>query len=172
MPWIEATQTLNGSGANQRGKYKSAYMTKPFPDDQIGAIWSVLSDPSYKNTQALLQVDSYGGAVNAVTPGATAVAQRSSILKLQYQTYWTSPEDDDVNLRWIRNFYRAVYASTGGVPIADGPVTDGCFVNYCDTDLVDWPTLYYKGGYQRLVAAKRAWDPLNVFHHAQSIGSA
>ncbi|MBV8367861.1 MAG: FAD-binding oxidoreductase [Candidatus Eremiobacteraeota bacterium] len=172
MPWIEATQTLNGSGANQRGKYKSAYMTKPFPGDQIGAIWSVLSDQCYKNAQALLQVDSYGGAVNAVPPGATAVAQRSSILKLQYQTYWTSPEDDDVNLSWIRNFYRSVYASTGGVPVADGPVTDGCFVNYCDSDLVDWPTLYYKQNYKKLVAVKNAWDPLNVFYHEQSIGSA
>jgi hypothetical protein len=113
MPWIEATQTLNGSGPNQRGKYKSAYMTKPFPDDQIDAIWANLKYPSFVNSQALLQVDSYGGQVNAVLPGATAVAQRSSILKLQYQTYWTEPDQDDANLRWIASFYEAVYAQTG-----------------------------------------------------------
>ena len=65
-----------------------------------------------------------------------------------------------------------MYAQTGGVPIVNGPVTDGCFVNYCDTDLVDWPTLYYKNGYARLVAVKNMWDPCNAFFHAQSIGSA
>jgi Berberine and berberine like len=119
-----------------------------------------------------LQVDSYGGEVNAVKPGATAVAQRSSILKLQYQTYWTERDQDDANLRWMASFYDAVYARTGGVPIANGPVTDGCFVNYCNADLVGWPQLYYKDGYPRLVEVKRAWDPLNVFRHAQSIGSA
>jgi len=171
MPWIEATQTLNGSGANQRGKYKSAYMTKPFPQRQIDAIWNALSAPTFVNAQALLQVDSYGGQVNAVPAGDTAVAQRSSILKLQYQIYWTDPNQDDQNLNWIRSFYQAVYADTGGVPVANGDVTDGCFVNYCDTDLIDWPTLYYKEGYERLVGIKKAWDPLNIFNHAQSIGS-
>ena len=51
-----------------------------------------------------LQVDANGCQVNAVGPKATAVAQRSSIMKLQYQTYWTDPADDDVNLAWIRRF--------------------------------------------------------------------
>jgi Berberine and berberine like len=147
-------------------------MTKPFPQRQIDAIWNALSAPAFMNAQALLQVDSYGGHVNAVPAGDTAVAQRSSILKLQYQIYWTDPNQDDQNLNWIRSFYQAVYADTGGVPVANGDVTDGCFVNYCDTDLVDWPTLYYKDGYARLVAIKKAWDPLNIFNHAQSIGSA
>lgn len=87
LPWLQATQTLNGSGRNQRGKAKSAYMNAPFPDDQIQAIYGALTDPNYSNPQAVLQVDSYGGRINAVAPGATAVPQRSSIMKLQYQTY-------------------------------------------------------------------------------------
>ncbi len=175
IPWIEATQSLNGSGPNRRGKYKSAYMIEPFPQRQIDAIWNALDGPAahgpaLAGSAALLQVDSYGGRVNAVAPGRTAVAQRSSILKLQYQIYWTDPAEDDANLAWIRDFYQAVYADTGGEPISNG-VTDGCFVNYCDTDLVHWPQLYYKDNYRRLVAAKRAWDPHDVFRHAQSIGS-
>ena len=35
LPWLYATQTLDGSGANQRGKYKSAYMKEPLPESQI-----------------------------------------------------------------------------------------------------------------------------------------
>ena len=38
--------------------------------------------------QSLLQVDSYGGAVKRVSATETAMRQRSSIMKLQYQTYW------------------------------------------------------------------------------------
>ena len=107
-----------------------------------------------------------------MAPDATAVAQRSSIMKLQYQTYWTSPEDDEVNLGWINSFYASVYAASGGVPASNG-VTDGCFINYPDVNLpASWPTLYYKDGYPALQAVKARWDPRNVFNHAQSITPA
>jgi hypothetical protein len=168
MPWIQATQTLNGSGPNQRGKYKSAYMNTPFPDAQVSAIHAALTDPGYANPQAVLQVDGYGGRINAVAPDATAVAQRSSIMKLQYQTYWTDPADDATHLSWIRNFYRSVYAATDGEPVPND-VTDGCYVNYPDTDLRDWPTLYFKENYARLQSVKARWDPGDRFRHAQSV---
>ncbi|HZC62730.1 MAG TPA: BBE domain-containing protein, partial [Streptosporangiaceae bacterium] len=172
LPWLQAAQTSNGSGPNRRGKYKSAYMKTEFPDDQIQAIYGALTDAAYSNSQALLQVDSYGGQVNALAPDATAVAQRSSIMKLQYQTYWISPEDDEVNLGWINGFYARVYAASGGVP-ASNRVTDGCFINYPDVDLpASWPALYYKDGYPALQAVKARWDPRNVFNHAQSITPA
>lgn len=61
---------------------------------------AALSDPSYANPQALLQIDSYGCRINAVSPEATAVPQRSSVMKLQYQTYWTDAAQDAVNLDW------------------------------------------------------------------------
>jgi hypothetical protein len=168
IPWLQATQTLNGSGPNQRGKYKSAYMVAPFPPEQISAIYAALTDPNYDNPQALLQVDSYGCQVNARKSTATAVAQRSSIMKLQYQTYWTDPADDDVNLTWIRRFYKSVYASTGGTPIPNR-VTDGCYVNYPDVDLHNWARLYYKHNYRPLQQLKARWDPTNTFHYSQSI---
>jgi FAD/FMN-containing dehydrogenase len=171
MPWLEATQTLNGSGPNRRGKYKSAYMIKPFPPEQIDAIYAALTDPRYHNSEGLLQVDSYGCQVNARSPTATAVPQRSSIMKIQYQAYWTDPADDGVNLDWIRRFYRSVYASTGGTPLPNG-VTDGCYVNYPDSDLHNWAHLYYKQNYPRLRRVKARWDPHNIFHYSQSIRPA
>ncbi|HEX8083730.1 MAG TPA: FAD-binding oxidoreductase [Solirubrobacteraceae bacterium] len=167
LPWLQATQTLNGSGHNMRGKYKSAYMIEPFPERQIATIWEWLSPPAEgPSAQALLQVDSYGCQVNAVAPDATAVAQRSSIMKLQYQAYWSDASQDDENLAWIRGFYDAMYGPDGPVP--DGTM-DGCFVNYCDVDLVDWQRLYYKENYPALQRAKALWDPTDAFTHAQSI---
>jgi FAD/FMN-containing dehydrogenase len=168
MPWIEATQTLNGSGPNQRGKYKSAYMIDVFPQDQIDVMWDFLSTTKYSNSQALVQVDSYGCQINAVAPDATAVPQRSSIMKLQYQTYWTEPDEDQVNLDWINYFYLAMYGPKG--PYPDGAL-DGCYVNYPDCDLENWQYLYYKDNYAELQAVKKRWDPCNIFNHAQSIES-
>jgi hypothetical protein len=141
-------------------------MLEPFPDDQIAVLYAELSDPDHPNPQALVQVDSYGCAVNAVAPGETAVPQRSSIMKLQYQTYWTDPADDAVNLGWIRRLYERMYGPRGPLPDA---IMDGCYVNYPDVDLEDWQVLYYKDDYARLVAVKGRWDPLDVFNHEQSI---
>ncbi|MBC9725460.1 FAD-dependent oxidoreductase [Streptomyces sp. TRM68367] len=162
LPWLTATQNLNDSGKSRCGKYKSAYHTAGFTDHQLEVIYRHLTDEGYDNEQALLQVDSYGGRVNDVDPAATAVAQRSSVLKLQYQSYWTWGEDanhDGVydyqdaqadpaiagpHLAWIRDFYHDMYEDTGGVPAVPDPAkpephfnTDGCYINYPDADLSD-----------------------------------
>jgi hypothetical protein len=177
MPWIQATQTLNGSGDNQRGKYKSAYMRRSFDSSAIDALWSHLTSSTYRNPQALVQVDSYGCKVNTCASDETATVQRDSIMKLQYQTYWTDAGADAVHLQWIRELYQSIYADTGGVPISN-ETTDGCYIGYPDIDLDDprWNTsgvssheLYYGDNYERLQRVKRTWDPHNVFRHAQSI---
>ena len=123
-----------------------------------------------------------GCKINSVAPEAIAVWQRSSIFKLQYLTYcqtpkWQRPERRRLYIGWINDFYREVYAATGGVPDpAKDPTdtVDGCYINYCDTALNAYGLetvllLYYGGNPQRLKKAKRQWDPLNYFQNAQSI---
>ena len=181
--YYEATQTLNGSGPNQRGKYKSAYMRKGFTMTDVQAIYQALKQVPTGLTaadmkQSLLQVDSYGGQINTVPPTATAIPQRNSIFKLQYQTYWTYEQNDDAFLSWIRDFYRAVYAHTRGTPNPALDPTgnvDGCYYNYPDVDLNDLVgtegalKLYFLENLDSLKAVKRRWDPNNYFNHAQSI---
>lgn len=200
VTYLEALQTMNGSGPNQFGKYKSAYMNKGFPPNQVAAIHHWLNTtpkgvPASDMSQSLLQVDSYGGAVNRVASGATAVPQRDAIMKLQYQTYWLnasrpgegsqgSDAQADAHLAWINDFYRDVYADYGGTP---NPANDpsgtvaGAYYNYPDNVLgthaegtVDdalW--LYFLDNFRaaprNLVDVKRRWDPSDIFHHAQSI---
>ncbi|WP_369394980.1 FAD-dependent oxidoreductase [Streptomyces sp. CG1] len=160
LPWLTATQNLNESGPSRCGTYKSAYHTAAFTERQLQVIYQHLTDPRYANDQALLQMDSYGGRINDIPPDATAVPQRSSVLKLQ--TYWTWDKDanfDGVHdyldaradptiaqphLDWIRSFYADMYQPTGGVPAvpssaapAAGHTTDGCYIGYCDADLSD-----------------------------------
>lgn len=201
LTFLEAVQTLSGSGPNSFGKYKSAYLRKAMPDDQVSAMYEWLH-VTPKNrvpsqmARSLVQVDSYGGAINRVSPTATAVPQRSAIMKLQYQTYWNNASpvgegqegpyarQEDAHLWWIRGLYSDVYAAYGGTPDPrrdSSGVVGGCYVNYPDNDLgtngngrIDEAMYLYfqqnfRDGARNLVSVKRRWDPTNVFHHAQSI---
>lgn len=178
--FYEAVQTLNGSGPNQRGKYKSAYMRKRFPIEQVETVYNYLTitPSSLDMTQCLLQVDTYGGKINTVAPNATAIPQRSSILKLQYQAYWTEAKDDAAYLKWMSDFYTAVYEETGGTPNPQLDPTqnvDGCYYNYPDSDLNAFGGLnaalhlYFAGNLKRLKDVKKRWDPANYFNSFQSI---
>ncbi|MGW0712508.1 FAD-binding oxidoreductase [Streptomyces sp. NPDC002643] len=182
MPWFQATQTLNGSGDNQRGKYKSAYHRHPFSPQQIDTLyhWLTKDVPGADMSKTLVQADSYGCRINVPGPGDTAVPQRDSVFKLQFQSYWTDRGEDDLHTDYMRRWYADLYRETGGVPeITDerhDRATDGAYVNYPDTDLgiatdqsPAYPRLYYKGNYGRLQDTKRYWDPRDVFHHKQSI---
>jgi hypothetical protein len=45
----------------------------------------------------------------------------------------------------------------------------GAYQNFPDRGLADWEHAYYGKNLDRLVEAKRAWDPDNLFRFSQSI---
>jgi hypothetical protein len=86
-------------------------------------------------------------------------------------------EGEARSLAWVLDFYRDVFAETGGVPVPNAE-NDGALINHPDADIADprwntsgvpWHATYYKGNYARLQRVKARWDPCNVFHHALSI---
>ncbi|MDH6135499.1 hypothetical protein P3T37_004915 [Kitasatospora sp. MAA4] len=180
MPWLHPT---TWPGANEPGdvvtrryKIKAGYLRRSLTDAQLAAVYRNLRNSTGGPTGGMLLVG-YGGQVDAVPSGATAVAQRDVVMKAVYQTIWAEESEDAANLDWIRSFYRDVYAETGGVPVP-GEVSDGSYINYPDVDLADpawntsgvpWHTLYYKGNYPRLQQLKARWDPRGVFRHALAI---
>ena len=182
MDWIYVTQSINGSGNNQRGKYKSEYQVENFSNEVCTALFENLTNTAdTKMTQSLVQIDAYGGKINANGVGNTAVPQRKSLLKAQYQTYWTHPEDDADQIAWIRRIYNAVHADTGNRPLQ--PRYQGCYINYPDIDMkyvndnpgngVDpnWLRLYYMDDtlISNLIKLKNMVDPHNLFRHEMSI---
>ncbi|WP_074651939.1 FAD-dependent oxidoreductase [Terriglobus roseus] len=182
QPWLESTlQNQGGStmAVNRgRAKYKSSYMKANFTEEEARSFYHVLSDESTRGV--LVAIDSYGGATN--NPDRihdTAVPQRSSVMKLQYMSFWGNEADDAFRLKGIRDLYNNVY-STGSVPEKykgtpfPGEQYDGCYINYPDADMLQhdfWPQLYYGTGelYPFLQQVKREYDPHNIFHHAMAI---
>ncbi|MDT0344054.1 FAD-binding oxidoreductase [Streptomyces litchfieldiae] len=179
LPWLHTTtwRGMFDGDATYRADFKSSYLRTRFPDEHIAAFHRNLTRADYANPAALVQISSYGGRTNTVSPSATAVAQRDSVMKLHYLVSWGDERDDASHIAWIREFYRDVHSATGGVPVPDA-VTDGCFVNYADIDLSDpqwntsgvpWHRLYYKDNYAKLQQMKARWDPRDTFRHAQSV---
>ncbi|TQN28287.1 FAD/FMN-containing dehydrogenase [Haloactinospora alba] len=179
LPWLHAAgwRGMWFSSPTERYKYKSSYHRRGFTESQIDAFYTRLTDTEYDQPPFAVSIASFGGRVNALEPADTANPHRDSVMLLLWGTTWNDPAEDDTHLRWHQEFYRAVYADTGGVPVPNRD-TDGCFVNYCDIDLNDpelntsgvpWYRLYYKENYRRLQEAKGTWDPGDVFHHGQSV---
>jgi aclacinomycin oxidase len=158
-------------------KVKDALLKKRFTDRQIAVAYDYLTRTDHDVMGGMLGLATYGGRINTVAPDATAAAQRDSILDIACNTGWLDPREEAKNLRWVRAFYRDLFAETGGVPVP-GEAYDGAFINHPDTDLVDpalnssgvpWHTLYYQANYPRLQRIKARYDPRNVFRHALSI---
>ena len=107
--------------------------------------------------------DPYGGAIAGVADDATAFAHRSrTLFNIQYYTEWTAPGSAEQQRR---------LASMSSVYGAMTPFrTGGAYVNYCDRDLGQgFAPAYWGANLLRLKTIKAAYDPRNLFRHAQSV---
>jgi aclacinomycin oxidase len=182
MPWLEFALrplpdlfTFPPGGVSMKGK--DALLRRRLSDGQIAIAYDYLTRADHDAMGGMLGLATYGGRINTVAPEATATAQRAAILDLACTSGWLDAREEAQNLRWVREFYRDLFAGTGGVPVP-GEAYEGCFINHPDPDVADpslntsgvaWPTLYYKDNYPRLQRVKARWDPRNVFRHALSV---
>lgn len=170
-PWLKATlENELDTGPLKRTKSKDAFLRAAWSDGQIATVYRYLKDPRMAGLGGIF-LYSYGGRINTVAPAATAVPHRDSILRAWLTAFWAAPGQDEQLVAWIRDFYRDLYAGTGGVPRGTG-------INFPDIDLaapqwnrsgIPWQSLYYRDNYRRLQQVKANWDPGDVFHHPLGI---
>jgi hypothetical protein len=177
-PWIDAT-VGGGGGGGQRAKYKSAYMKESFTSAECSAVYRFMNSPDVDATGGIMAIDSYGGAANNHDRLLdTAMAQRSSVMKLQYLCYWRDEAQDASRKKFMDEFYTAIYSGPEvpedrkGTP--SGPRFEGCYMNYPDVDMLRysfWPQLYYGTGdlYPFLQGVKKKYDPNNIFHGSMTV---
>ena len=136
-------------------KGKSDYLNAPMSDQGFAMLTSSLLAESITVT-----CDAYGGAVTAVGAGDTAFAHRAGTLfGIQYSTTWDNASETAARLAAMKSLYDAMRPYVSG----------SAYVNYCDLDLADWPQAYWGQNLPRLQAIKAAFDPQNLFSHAQSV---
>jgi aclacinomycin oxidase len=179
LPWLDRDNWYYGPPGRQ--KDKTADLRKSYTAEQLATIYRHLSDNSFENPAAQVNLAALGGRINSVAKNATASVHRDSVLRAYYTPgVWRSPAEDDKYMNWVRNIYRDVYRNTGGVPVYN-EVNAGAYINYADNDLANpewntsntpWSTLYYGENYPRLQQVKKRYDPRSVFRHALSIQPA
>jgi hypothetical protein len=158
--------TRNAGGTLSRSAYdaKSSYVDQAFPaagtSAMIDAVEALGND--VPGVGGGITFDSYGGVINAVAPGATAFVHRDAVACAQYSvTYATASPSPSVVAgakSWLDQTERAF-----------APYAHGSYQNYIDPTLLNWAQAYYGDNLPRLMTVKKAYDPDNVFHFAQSI---
>jgi hypothetical protein len=104
----------------------------------------------------------WGGAVNDLAPDANAFVHRNADFLFKCEVLWEPEDDPDLivaNLDWVEGYHRAMQPYLAG----------GAYQNFTDRGQDDWPRAYYGQNLERLIEAKRAWDPDNLFRFPQSI---
>ena len=161
LTFARAATIFNGDGPAYESvlmKAKSDYLTQAMSEQGVLALLGGLQKAP---GEIAVLCDSYGGAINKIAPDAMAFAHRGTTKYLiQYFMQWESAGASDANIAMMRSLYAAMRPHVSGQ----------AYVNYCDLDLGDgYAKAYWGDNLPRLMKIKSAFDPKNVFRHAQSV---
>jgi FAD/FMN-containing dehydrogenase len=139
-------------------KAKSDYVLSPLGPAAIQAMMAAVA--ALPAGGIALLCDAYGGKIADVAADATAFPHRAGTqFCIQYYTEWERAADTPAHLASIAKVYAAMRPYMPGAS----------YVNYCDLDLPNFANAYWGANLARLSAVKKAYDPTNLFHHAQSV---
>ncbi|MFJ9867128.1 FAD-binding oxidoreductase [Streptomyces sp. NPDC101165] len=100
-----------------------------------------------------------GGAVNRVSPTATAFVHRRSRMLAQYIASWGAGSSGSSAQAWLTSAHNAMK------PYASG----AAYQNYTDPTLTNWRKAYYGDAATRLGKVKKQYDPERFFSYAQGL---
>jgi FAD/FMN-containing dehydrogenase len=100
-----------------------------------------------------------GGAVNRVSPTATAFVHRRSRMLAQYIASWGAGASGSTAQSWLTSAHGAMQ------PYASG----AAYQNYTDPTLSNWRKAYYGDAASRLGKVKQSYDPQRFFSYAQGL---
>ncbi|KMS84964.1 MULTISPECIES: FAD-binding oxidoreductase [Streptomyces] len=100
-----------------------------------------------------------GGAVNRVSPTATAFVHRRSRMLAQYIASWGAGASGSTAQSWLTSAHQAMQ------PYASG----AAYQNYTDPTLKDWKKAYYGDAAARLAKVKKQYDPQRFFSSPQGL---
>lgn len=106
-------------------------------------------------------LDSYGGAINELSPHKTAFVHRDELFCIQYLAYFPSSGESAAS-SWAQETWKSMRKHASGA----------AYQNYIDSDLHGWQQAYYGNNYSRLRDVKATYDPDFRFRFRQAIKPA
>jgi FAD/FMN-containing dehydrogenase len=139
--------------------WKANFVTE-LTDDAIAA--HLEHGPKVPVVNSTMHIYPINGACHRVGAEDTAFAYRDATFATVIAGMWPDPADNEANIAWVKDYYAATapHSESGG------------YVNFMAEDDQSRIRDNYRGNYDRLAAAKRRYDPGNLFRHNQNIQPA
>ncbi len=156
MPYTAIQSIIDAAAPTGIRRYwKSGHFTD-LPDELIDTCLQYTSTrPSLFTPILFFHVR---GAANKIDPSATAFVYRKDHWDFNLIAQWLTPDEDEKNLSWTREFWNAVE-----------PYTDGVYVNHLDSDDSLRVASAYGENFSRLKEIKKKYDPDNFLRMNNNI---
>ncbi|MFD9006803.1 FAD-binding oxidoreductase [Streptomyces sp. NPDC059582] len=154
-----STPGRSAQGALGRETYaaRSDFFDRSLSTAGIQTLLSQIS--SVRGGAGSIALTALGGAVNRVSPTATAFVHRRSRMLAQYIASWGAGASGTTAQSWLTTAHRAMK------PYASG----AAYQNYTDQTLTDWRKAYYGQAATRLTQLKKQYDPNRFFTYPQAL---
>jgi len=131
--------------------YWKTHFMKEISREAIDAIVSHFA--TVPSPRSLVILQQYGGAVSRVGQSATAFSQRDAQYDFIPTSIWSDLAESERHIAWVRSLWELMKPfSTGGV-----------YVNNLGDEGQEHVGAAYGPNYERLVALKNKYDPVNFF---------
>ncbi|WP_267716873.1 FAD-binding oxidoreductase [Streptomyces sp. CoH17] len=157
LPGSAPGHSPEGSLGRETYAARSDFFDRSVPPAGVKALLARL--PEVRGGAGSIAFTALGGAVNRVSPTATAFVHRRSRTLAQYLVSWRPGTSGTAARSWLDSAYAAMR------PYASG----AAYQNYTDPDLTDWRKAYYRDAAPRLARLKHQYDPDRVFTFPQAL---
>ncbi len=137
--------------------YWKANFVKELTDEAIAA--HMENGPKIPAVNSTMHIYPINGACHRVASDATAFGHRDANFATVIAGMWPEPAHNKANIKWVRDYYDAT------APLSE----EGGYINFAADDDQNRAPANFGKNYNRLVAAKRKYDPDNLFHVNQNI---
>ncbi|WP_075734400.1 FAD-binding oxidoreductase [Streptomyces acidiscabies] len=157
LPGTLPGRTPGGKLGRETYTARSDFYDKSLPEAGIQTLLKQLK--TVREGAGSIALTALGGAVNRVSPTATAFVHRRSRFLAQYIASWKPGTQGTAAQSWLNTAHKAMQ------PYASG----AAYQNYTDPTLTNWRKAYYGDAAPRLAKVKQKYDPAKFFTYPQGI---
>ena len=157
MPYPALNSAFDGLVPPGLQHYWKANFVKELTDDAIAA--HIENGPKIPAVNSTMHIYPINGACHRVASDATAFGHRDANFATVIAGMWPDPTHNKANIKWVRDYYDAT------APHSE----EGGYINFAADDDQGRAPANFGKNYDRLVEAKRKYDPDNLFRINQNI---
>jgi FAD/FMN-containing dehydrogenase len=137
--------------------YWKANFVKELTDEAIAA--HLENGPKIPAVNSTMHIYPINGACHRVASDATAFGHRDANFATVIAGMWPDPAQNKANIKWVRDYYDATAPQS----------EEGGYINFASDDDQGRAPANFGRNYNRLVSAKKKYDPHNLFRFNQNI---